>query len=105
MTRWFMVRVLLFAFLCLFTVVSCGSSETKAESDCNNLTDNHFCPKLVACDPGYLTQAQCVAAANQQMGCSGAVTETGDVALCESDLDSESCYTFLDSTGNLSIPT
>ena len=101
-----MVRALLFVSLCLFTVVSCGSSETKVQSDCNNLFDNHVCPKIVTCDPGYLTQAQCVSMVSQQMGCSTFVSETGNVALCESDLDSEDCYTFIDpSTGTLSLPT
>jgi hypothetical protein len=101
-----MMRALAFVSVCLLAVVSCGSSESKVQADCNTLIDNHVCPKLITCDPGYTTQAACVSEFNQQMGCSGVVSENGNVALCESDLDSESCSTFIDpSTGTISLPT
>jgi hypothetical protein len=101
-----MVRALAFVSLCLLTVVSCGSGQTKVQADCNNLIDNHVCPKLVTCDPGYTTQSACVSSFDQQMGCANVVSENGEVALCESDLDGESCSTFIDTTtGSVTLPT
>ena len=95
-----MVRAL-FVSLFLVVAVGCGSSSgSQAESDCNSLVDQYLCPKLVTCDPGYLTQAQCVIMVNQAMSCSSAKSENGELSACESDLTAEPCTTFIDAAGS-----
>lgn len=99
-----MLRALVFVSFCVLAVAGCGgSSESKAESDCNAFFDQTVCPKLVDCNVGYTTVSSCVAAFNQTGSCTGVKSE-GDVAACGTDLNALTCSQFVDASGNLYLP-
>jgi hypothetical protein len=87
-----MVRVLaVLVSLSLFGLAGCGSSN-QAEVDCQHFVSDHYCPAIVSCGY-YATVGSCISAVEGYGGldCSAVHHESG-LALCESDVDTASCY-------------
>jgi hypothetical protein len=90
-------------------VIGCGGGgDSQAVSDCNSFVSNHYCPKVVACEPaGYITTSECVSAVDSASGlpCASVVSENGQLGACENQVDSESCADFIYTDGTITLPS
>jgi hypothetical protein len=101
-----MVRVLVL----LVVVAGCGGgssdgvSASQAKSDCDVFISGVYCPKIVGCYAGQLTQADCVAAAQTGLDCAAVVSESSELATCETQLGNSTCAVLISSDGMVHIP-
>ena len=98
--RWGRRVELLFALAVV--TPGCGG-DTKSQADCRTFIADHYCPAVERCDPGAISQADCVTAAASGLDCSKVVGE-GDVAACDADQDAEPCDVFIDAAAGVITP-
>ena len=99
------VRAVLFA-VSLFGLAGCGSSSGKgqAAADCEAFIAQHFCPAVYACGV-YASVSQCVTTADAMIDCGTVQQVTGDLAQCETAVDTDPCGQLVDYAGNATLPT
>jgi len=78
-------------------------SAADAKSDCEAFLTQHYCAKLVPCYPD-LTPDSCVAAAQTGIDCSAAVGESGQLGVCETQLDGSTCDVLTSTPGTVNLP-
>ncbi|HVV49467.1 MAG TPA: hypothetical protein VHO06_07405 [Polyangia bacterium] len=79
----------------LLVFVGCGSSNP-AQSDCDHLVVNVWCPKVVDTCYGYSSFSQCVSDAEAGLGCGSVTGETADLDTCDYDISYDSCSYLID---------
>jgi hypothetical protein len=100
-----MIRVLAL----LLVVAGCGGggggvSASQAKADCEAFISGAYCPKIVGCYAGQVTQADCVAAAQTGLDCAAVIGESGELNTCETQLGNSTCPVLVSSDGSVHIP-